>query len=100
MKEQLDRIEQGNLLLSKDVLTIDDVAMLTGFKKSTLYKMTFSHRLPFYKPNGKTIFFKRSEITDWLLQNRRKSVSEIDSDALRIATFGNKADDRQRGGAL
>ena len=39
LKEQLDRIERLTLLSAKNVLTLDDVSLLTGLSKSHLYKL-------------------------------------------------------------
>ncbi len=74
--EQLNRIERNTLLASKNVLTFDDVALLTGLSKSHLYKLTCNRQIPHYKPNGKNIFFNRQEIEDWLLQNRVNTEQE------------------------
>ena len=37
---QLDRIERNTQLAAKNVLTLEDVAVLTGLSKSHLYKLT------------------------------------------------------------
>lgn len=75
---QLDRIERNTLLAAKNVLTIDDLELLTGLKKSWIYKQTCYKKIPYYKPNGKTIFFDRKEIEDWMKQNRVDSEMDID----------------------
>lgn len=68
--QQLNRIERNTLLAAKNVLTFNDVALLTGFSKSHLYKLTSTHQIPHYKPSGKNIYFDRKEVEDWLKQNR------------------------------
>ena len=62
IKVQLNRIEKLTLLSAKNVLCLNDVVLLTGLSKSHIYKMTHSRKIPFYKPNGKQIYFDRSEI--------------------------------------
>lgn len=34
----------------KEVLTIAEVARLTGYSKATIYKLTCERKIPFYKP--------------------------------------------------
>ena len=80
--EQLTRIERNTVLAAKKVLTFDDVALLTGLSKSHLYKLTSTRQIPFYKPNGKNVFFDRSEVEDWLLQNRATTEQEAQSMAV------------------
>ena len=66
----LKKIERNTALAAKRVLTFDDVALLTGLSKSHLYKLTSTHQIPHYKPNGKNIYFDRMEIENWMKQNR------------------------------
>lgn len=67
---RLDRIEKTTLLTSKSVLTIEDVALLTGLAKSTIYKMTSQKEIPHYKPRNKTIFFDKTEVEQWMMTNK------------------------------
>ncbi len=76
----LDLLQKGNIA-QKEVLTIDEVGAYTGLSKSYLYKLTSTNQIPFYKPNNKMVYFKRQEIEEWLLQNRRKTKAEIEGEA-------------------
>lgn len=82
LREQLDRIEKYSLLAAKNVLCLDDVAILTGLSKSHLYKLTCNHQIPHYKPNGKQIYFDRKEIEDLMKQNRIATQQEIEQKAI------------------
>ena len=75
--QKLDQL----LAASKTVLTIQDLALITGWSKSYIYKLTSKAVLPFYKPNSKTIFFERNEIEQWLLRNRNTTVEEMEEQA-------------------
>lgn len=79
LREQIDELRRLLLAGTKEVLTIDECAMLTGFSKNHLYKLTSQRAIPFYKPLGGSIRFKKSEVEDWLLQNRQATNSEINS---------------------
>ena len=59
MEEKIDQILVYSLLAAKNVLTLEDAALLTGLSKSHLYRLTCTHQIPFYKPNGKQIYFDR-----------------------------------------
>ena len=79
---KLDAIERNTLLASKNVLTIDDVALLTGMSKSHIYKLTCSKQIPFYRPNGKLVYFDRQELEGWLKQNRVNTTAEAEQAAI------------------
>ena len=81
IKEQLDRIEKTAILSTKNVLTLTDVATLSGLSRSYLYKLTCGHKIPHYKPSGKGIYFDRKEVEQWLLQNRIATDSELQAKA-------------------
>lgn len=87
-KSQLDRIERYSLLAAKNVLTLDDVALLTKLSKSYLYKQTCSHQIPHYKPNGKQIYFDRAEVEGWMKQNRIATTQEIEQTAATYCATG------------
>ncbi len=88
IEQRLSNIE--TLLLSqKTVLNFDEVAVYTGLSKSHLYKLTSTGGIPCYKPQGKHIYFDKPEIDRWLLQNKKKSNAEIDSEAATFVTLKN-----------
>ena len=68
---------------AKDVLTLEEAALFLGISKSSLYKMTHKHELPFYRPNGKLIYFEKSELVKWMRQNRSMSEEEIKETAVQ-----------------
>lgn len=78
---RLSSIENYSLLAAKKVLNIDDVAMLTGLSKSHLYKMTCRKEIPYYRPNGKQIYFDREEVEAWMKQNRVSTRQEAETTA-------------------
>ena len=78
---RLDKIQQLTLLSAKEALNVADVCLLTGLSKPRIYHLTSSREIPFYKPEGRGIFFKKSEITAWLLQNRQRTNAEVRSEA-------------------
>lgn len=73
----LEEIKSYTLLAAKEMLTVEDTALLTGFKESYIRKMAQEGMLPYYKPFGKQIFFKKSEILQLLQGKRVPSVAEL-----------------------
>jgi excisionase family DNA binding protein len=86
--EKLDKIEKLTILSAKNVLCFNDVAILTGLSKSHLYKLTCSHQIPHYKPNGKQIYFDRTEVENWMKQNKIATTAEIEYAATSYVTTG------------
>lgn len=80
---RLEAIEQYSLLAAKTVLTLNDVALLTGLSKSHLYKMTCQKQIPYYRPNGKQIYFDKAEVEAWMKQNRVSSAQEAEQAAAK-----------------
>jgi len=80
--EKMEAIGVSGYLLSKNVLGIDDVVVLTGLSKSHIYKLTSSRQMPCYKPNGKLMYFDRAEIENWMKQNRVQTNDEAEQKAL------------------
>ena len=65
------------LNVAKDVMNLEEAALFTGMSKSSLYKLTHRQVIPHYKPNGKLIYFEKTELLNWMRQNRISSGSEI-----------------------
>ncbi|MBK8622692.1 MAG: helix-turn-helix domain-containing protein [Saprospiraceae bacterium] len=54
---------------------------------SYLYKLTCSGGIPCYKPQGKHIYFNKQEIDQWLMQNKKATTRELDSQAATFVTL-------------
>lgn len=73
----------------KNILSISEAAEFLGLSMSYMYKLTHWNKLPYYKPSGKIIYFKKTDLEEWMLQNRSKTQSEIEtivSDELKNST--------------
>lgn len=95
MEEKINQILVYSLLAAKNVLTLEDVSLLTGLSKSHLYRLTCTRQIPFYKPNGKQIYFDRAEIESWMKQNRVATQQEAEQAAIAYVVTG-----KQKGGTL
>ncbi|MCC9019805.1 helix-turn-helix transcriptional regulator [Flavobacterium lipolyticum] len=80
--QKLNRLETLIIGTSKQIFTVDDVVNYTGFSKSYVYKLVHNNILPYSKPNNRTLFFTKTEIDEWLMKNKSKSISQIEQEAV------------------
>lgn len=86
IEERLSSIEEM-LLSQKTVLNFTEAAAYCGLSKSYLYKLTSAAGIPCYKPQGKQIYFSRSELDKWLLSNKKETAQEIAQQANTYVTL-------------
>lgn len=67
--------------VSKETLDFEETATYINQSRSYLYKLTSQGLIPHYKPNGKKIYFNRSELDSWMLQNKVYSAEEQEEKA-------------------
>jgi excisionase family DNA binding protein len=82
IQQKLDELHANQ----KAVLTFDEAVRYLCVSSSTLYKLTFQNKISFSKPGGKLIYFIRSDLDKWLLQNRVPSTEEIKEQSLNYMT--------------
>ena len=80
MDERFDRIERTTLLGAKEVLTVEEAAMLTGYAVKGIYQLTSEKRIPHHKKNGR-LYFRKSELEGWMTQHKVLTEQEINSKA-------------------
>ncbi len=64
---------------NEEILSLNEAAKFLCASKSFLYKMTSQKVIPHYIPSGKKIYFKKSDLQDWLLKNRIPPSSEFET---------------------
>jgi excisionase family DNA binding protein len=87
--ERLDRIEKAiqNLSVGKTKAPVDelwDIAQVASYlkiTKSTIYKLTSTSEIPHYK-NGHRLYFKKSDIDEWIFSKRIKTRDDIEREAM------------------
>jgi len=67
------------ILVTKTVLSLEEAARYIGLAESYVYKLTSTQQIPFYKPLGKKLYFKREELDNWLLKRRIQTTDEINA---------------------
>ncbi|MGB5873537.1 MAG: helix-turn-helix domain-containing protein [Bacteroidota bacterium] len=58
-------------------IRLEEAAEYLGVSKSYLYKLTSKSEIPHYKPNGKTIYFRREDLEKWALRRKVASREEV-----------------------
>ena len=61
---------------------IDEVSRIIGKAKPTIYTLVRKRKIPCYK-NGKKLYFFEDEILEWISKGKKKTIQEIESEALK-----------------
>ncbi len=70
------------IILNKEVLTVKEAALLTGYQESYIYKLSSqgNSNLPVYAPTeGGKLFFKKEELFAWLLSKKKKTAIDFEN---------------------
>ncbi|MBS5979696.1 helix-turn-helix domain-containing protein [Dysgonomonas sp. Marseille-Q5470] len=77
LEKRVSDIEE-QLFIHKSVFSFEEASIFLHLSKSYLYKLTSAGLIPHYKPQGKMLYFEKSELEEWLRQNPIKSKQEIE----------------------
>ena len=92
MKHTSIEILNSNIeqLLQQDEkpLSFSEASEYLGVSKSHLYKLTSKNLIVHFKPAGKKIYFKKSDLNAYLFRNRKASEIELDQKAVDYVTQG------------
>lgn len=69
-------------MTESNFVTLERAAQILGLSTGTMYQYTHRRIIPFYKPNGRMIYFKVTELMEFIESSRRSSVDEIKSKAV------------------
>ena len=72
-------IEQN--LLQKEIMNFSEACLYLDLSSSHLYKLTSANAIPCYCPQGKKLYFRRTELDLWLTSHRNASTSEVEQKA-------------------
>ena len=72
--------------VQKSVLSFRDAAIYLDLSHSYLYKLTSQNRIPYFKPQGKKIYFDLSMLEDWQKKNYQMTQDEIEKKAMEYVT--------------
>lgn len=63
-------------------LSVEQAALFLNLAKQTLYGLTSNRGIPFFK-KGKKLYFRKSELKNWLLSGRKATKEEIKQNGLK-----------------
>ncbi len=75
--KKLRKIERLLAKIDRTPLSLKKAVRYTGFSKSHLYKLTHGQLIPHYKPQGKLVYFLKSDLDNFLISNRIATKEEI-----------------------
>lgn len=72
-----EHLPQGDQLL-----TIKETAEILHLSVATIYGYVSRNEIPFSKrPNSKRLWFSKQDLTNWIKEGRKKTLSEIEGEA-------------------
>lgn len=75
--KEIKLIIESQTFLHKEILSLSEAAEFLNQSKSNIYKLTSKKEIPHYSPGGKKIYFRKSELEEWVYNSRIDSVDEI-----------------------
>jgi excisionase family DNA binding protein len=69
-KPHSEKVEKNS-----EILNIEGASEFLSLAKPTIYTLTSKSKIPFFK-KGKKLYFKRSELLEWIEQGKQKTVAE------------------------
>ena len=77
----IEKLLSEQNLLKKEMLNFNDTCKYIDASPSHLYKLTSTRKIPHFCPQGKKLYFKRTELDEWLQRNRQISKDELEQQA-------------------
>ena len=78
--ENVENLQRAQLIAHKEILSFKEALIYLDVNKSTLYKLTHKKAIEFTKPNGGKIYFKKSDLDNWMLQSQSESERVLEED--------------------
>ena len=65
----------------KPSLNNEEAARYLGISEKTLAQLRHERIIPYYKPNGKTCYYLRAELDEWMKSGRQATAQELSEKA-------------------
>lgn len=78
--ERLDALElmlRENIAPQSELLSLEAACKYLKLSASYIYKLTSRRMIPHYSPLGKKLYFRRSELDQWIQQKRVSTNEEL-----------------------
>lgn len=89
MQEILEKLTRIEKILTHQIekpLTLGEAARYLDVSKSHLYQLTHKNKIPYYRPNGKRVYFDKIELDKWIKRNPIKTNEQIEAEAVDYVT--------------
>lgn len=83
LSDKIDRLSAITAIGTKDVLDLEETALFTGLSVGHLYRLTSNRLIPHFKKSRK-LYFKKSDLENWMLERRVQTEKDIQE---RAATY-------------
>ncbi|MEO5642037.1 MAG: helix-turn-helix domain-containing protein [Bacteroidia bacterium] len=97
---RLDRLEERLnevLVAHKEMLSFDEARIYLHLSPSYLYKLTASRVIPFFKPGGKLVYFRRADLDEWLKRHLCAPVASLKAKAIDLLDQSAKRRKKRQG---
>ena len=74
------QVDNVPVVYANELMNVQQVADYLTLSVQTIYGLVHKMEIPNFK-RGKRLYFKRTEIDDWICQSRRKTRVEIEQEA-------------------
>jgi len=71
--ENVEYLQRVQIIAHKEILSFKEALIYLDVSESFLYKLTHKKTIDFTKPNGGKIYFKKSDLDNWMLQSQSDS---------------------------
>lgn len=89
IEERLERLERILILSSKEALNASECALMLGITEGRVRHLACEKAIPYYK-QGKSLYFRKSEIEDWMLKHRVLTKEETEAEAATYCALNKK----------
>ena len=75
--DELAEIKSLITISNAEYIGIDEASKHLGLSKNYLYSLVHKGKIPFYKPNGKKIYFNKLELNEWIAKSKVRTLDEM-----------------------
>lgn len=75
----LQRIDTAAKIQRSEYLTLDETAKYMGVKNTHIYRLMRERQITFSKPTGKIVYFKKSDIEEYMSRNTVPSFASLEA---------------------
>lgn len=64
---------------SKEILSFKEAVVYLHISPSALYKLNHAHKIPYFKPNNKLVYYRKFDLDCFMLSNYQATSVEIEN---------------------